>query len=271
VRLPLGLPLRHGDRVILRDPGSRSLWGAEVVDAAPPALVRRGAARLRAAELSERGSGLTAEVLARGVVRRSLLRRLGVDDALRTDDVTAYGDWLVSSARLRQWRDDLVSAVAATRDGLTSDEAARLLDVPDPQLMALVVCDPVRDRGGRLVVDRPSTDEEERALDALRADLHDAPFAAPDAVRLAQLGLHRRDLSRLSRDGVVLLLGDGVVLLPGADDEAVTRLADLPQPFTTSQARQALETSRRVVLPLLAHLDRTGRTLRLPDDRRRTR
>jgi selenocysteine-specific elongation factor len=51
----------------------------------------------------------------------------------------------------------------------------------------------------------------------------------------------------------------------------VRRLSSLAQPFTTSEARQALQTSRRVVLPLLAHLDRTGRTVRLPDDRRRVR
>ncbi|HET9630943.1 MAG TPA: SelB C-terminal domain-containing protein, partial [Terrabacter sp.] len=63
----------------------------------------------------------------------------------------------------------------------------------------------------------------------------------------------------------------GVVLLPGADDTAYDVLGALPQPFTTSQARQALGTSRRVVLPLLAHLDRTGRTVRLPDDTRRVR
>ncbi|HET6938155.1 MAG TPA: SelB C-terminal domain-containing protein, partial [Nocardioides sp.] len=42
-------------------------------------------------------------------------------------------------------------------------------------------------------------------------------------------------------------------------------------PFTTSAARQALGTSRRVALPLLAHLDRTGRTVRLADDTRRLR
>ena len=29
----------------------------------------------------------------------------------------------------------------------------------------------------------------------------------------------------------------GVVLLAGADDEAAQRLAELPQPFTTSEAR----------------------------------
>ncbi|MFC6713508.1 SelB C-terminal domain-containing protein [Branchiibius cervicis] len=38
-----------------------------------------------------------------------------------------------------------------------------------------------------------------------------------------------------------------------------------------STARQALGTSRRVVLALLAHLDATGATVRLPDDRRRVR
>jgi selenocysteine-specific elongation factor len=58
------------------------------------------------------------------------------------------------------------------------------------------------------------------------------------------------------------------VLLPGADDRAVELLAGLEQPFTTSDARTRLGTTRRVVLPLLSHLDRRGRTRRLPDDRR---
>ena len=69
----------------------------------------------------------------------------------------------------------------------------------------------------------------------------------------------------------MLRLADGVVLLPGADDLAAKRLAELPQPFTVSAARRTLETSRRVALPLLAYLDATGRTLRLPDDTRQVR
>ncbi|MEO7421127.1 MAG: GTP-binding protein, partial [Ornithinibacter sp.] len=36
------LPLHLGDRGLLRDPGSRQLWGFQVVDPAPPALRRRG-------------------------------------------------------------------------------------------------------------------------------------------------------------------------------------------------------------------------------------
>jgi selenocysteine-specific elongation factor len=40
-------------------------------------------------------------------------------------------------------------------------------------------------------------------------------------------------------------------------------LASLPQPFTTSQARQALDTTRRIAVPLLEHLDRLGLTARI--------
>ena len=48
-------------------------------------------------------------------------------------------------------------------------------------------------------------------------------------------------------------------------------MARLPQPFTVSQARQALDTSRRVAVPLLEHLDRRGLTERLDETRRRCR
>ncbi|MBA2559343.1 MAG: SelB C-terminal domain-containing protein, partial [Propionibacteriales bacterium] len=71
-----------------------------------------------------------------------------------------------------------------------------------------------------------------------------------------------------AKAGRLLRLADGVVLMPGADREAATRLAALAQPFTASEARTELGSSRRVVLPLLAHLDRIGLTRRLPDDRR---
>jgi len=61
------------------------------------------------------------------------------------------------------------------------------------------------------------------------------------------------------------------VLAPGAQVEATRVIATLPQPFTTAEARHALGTTRRVVIPLLEYLDRAGITQRLPDDRRRLR
>ena len=53
-----------------------------------------------------------------------------------------------------------------------------------------------------------------------------------------------------------------IVLLPDAPARAMRELAALPQPFTTSDARQALGTTRRVVIPLLEHLDARGWTRR---------
>ncbi|MCK1795249.1 SelB C-terminal domain-containing protein [Streptomyces sp. XM4193] len=55
VRLTLRTPLdlHVGDRLLLRDPGSRLLWGAVALDVAPPELRRRGAAAARARLLAD--------------------------------------------------------------------------------------------------------------------------------------------------------------------------------------------------------------------------
>jgi selenocysteine-specific elongation factor len=74
-----------------------------------------------------------------------------------------------------------------------------------------------------------------------------------------------------ARVGLLLRVAGMVVLAPGADKEAARLLANLEQPFTTSQARQALRTSRRVAIPLLEYLDRSRVTERLPGDLRRIR
>jgi selenocysteine-specific elongation factor len=271
LRLASPLPLRHGDRVVLRDPGSRTLWGADVLDAAPPPLSRRGSALVRAVELDGIRGDVAGELARRGAVRRSLLRRLGVDATPLPEAAVVASDWLVSAEQRALWSKAVLDAVQNAPDGLTPGEAARVADLPDPDLLPLVVGHPVARRGGRLVVDVDLPGPLRDALDAVRSDLAAAPFRAPDRERLAGLGLDRPALLRLVRDGHLLSLGDGVVLLPGAEHAAYDVLAALPQPFTTSQARQALDTSRRVVLPLLAQLDRTGYTVRLPDDTRRVR
>jgi selenocysteine-specific elongation factor len=49
----------------------------------------------------------------------------------------------------------------------------------------------------------------------------------------------------------------------------VAVLTTLPAPFTVSQARAALGTSRRVAVPLLEMLDRDGVTESSPDGTRR--
>ncbi|OLT33755.1 hypothetical protein BJF79_07520 [Actinomadura sp. CNU-125] len=88
------------------------------------------------------------------------------------------------------------------------------------------------------------------------------PFGAPAAGRLAELGLTGDALAGAARAGAVLRLGDEVVLLPGADREALRILSALPQPFTPDQAGAALPASRRVAVALLRHLDGLGLTER---------
>jgi selenocysteine-specific elongation factor len=110
-----------------------------------------------------------------------------------------------------------------------------------------------------------------QAVQAVLDDLAGDPFAAPDSERLRALGLDAKALATAARVGLVLRVAEMVVLGPGADREAARRLAELDQPFTTSQARQALRTSRRVAIPLLEYLDRARVTERLPGDLRRIR
>jgi selenocysteine-specific elongation factor len=106
------------------------------------------------------------------------------------------------------------------------------------------------------------------AVQALLADLADAPFSAPDSGRLHELGLDARATAAAERAGLLRRLAGNVVLPADAATRAARILAGLPQPFTASEARQALRSSRRVVIPLLEWLDREGVTRRLADDRR---
>jgi len=120
----------------------------------------------------------------------------------------------------------------------------------------------------------PRPDLPARVSDAVRAvlaDLADAPFGAPDAERMRELGLDARAAAAAERAGLLLRLPGNVLLAPDAADRAARILAGLPQPFTAAEARKALQTSRRVVIPLLEWLDGKGITRRLADDRRTMR
>ena len=266
------LPLRVGDRAILRDPGSRRLWGVVVVDPAPPPIDRRGAARQRAVALENANGDPGADVRRRRLVRASLLRRIGVP-ADRVDALRA-GDWLLDRGAAAELRARLAAAVAARAAEEPLDPAmpitavARLLEVP-AELVPPLVEPPLKVVDGRVVAADAGLPAEVRAGVARLAErLRDEPYRAPEAAELEAAGLDRRSLAAAERAGLLLRLAEGVVLLPGADASAAQLLTGLSQPFTTSAARRCLGSTRRVVVPLLEHLDRTGRTRRLPDDRR---
>lgn len=279
------LPLQVGDRVLLRDPGRRQvIGGATVLDPAPPALRRRGAAKARAASLaSEDGSADTgAELARRGVASRAFLRAIGVPVGdLLPPGVTAAGSWLVTDTLWQEWLSGLRAAVerrpsALLDDGVNHADLVRLLKLEDSQLLTALIqsCPELEDTGGRVrkrgsaPALRPDLD---KAVSQLLASLHDEPFAAPEQQRLVALGLGRRELGAAAAAQAILLLPGDIALLPTAPGDAAERLRDLPQPFTLSAARQALGTTRRVAVPLLEHLDRVGLTERVDGDLRRLR
>ena len=275
LRLSAPLPLRIGDRALLRDPGRHHVaGGVTVLDVVPPPLRRRGAAAARAAVLStmDGTSDEAGELRRRGLVRRSDLARMGVPVA--TAPVTA--DWHADPAHWAALRRRLAEEVARYRDtyplepGAPVETLRQLLRLPDRALVTALVTPPLVAREGRISSGAPGglPAPIARAVDQVRTELAGQPFRAPDSERLAALGLGPKEIGAAVRAGALVRIAEGVVLLPDALDAAVPVLAKLSAPFTMAQAREALGTTRRVAVPLLELLDRRGVTRRLPDDTR---
>jgi selenocysteine-specific elongation factor len=281
------LPLHIGDRVLLRDPGAaadratgRPIFGATVLDVSPPRLRGNGAAAAAERELTTWPEPPTAA----DVLRRHRLLRAGTASAMGLRDLPrpVRGDWLADPPHWLRLRHQLTDTVAAhaKRDpvapGLAVGAARAELGLPERELVeALAGWSPDGRADQRIDVSggylRPHSGlpaPVAKAVQAVLADLAEEPFAAPDSERLQQLGLEPRGAAAAERAGLLFRLPGNVVLAPDAADRAAEVLAGLPQPFTAAEARQALHSSRRVVIPLLEWLDRNGVTRRLPDDRR---
>jgi selenocysteine-specific elongation factor len=249
--------------------------GATVLDVTPPPLRGRGAAAAAARELASWPlSPGPAELLRRhGLARREALRAMGISKA----PAPVVGDWVADPAHWAELRTRLVALATAhaaahpLAPGMPVDAARAALGLPDRRLVEVLAAGQLDCDGGVLRSAAQLPDGLLAAVRKLRADLDGAPFLAPEASRLAELGLSARELAAAGRAGLLLRVSDQIVLAPGADAAAAGILAGLPAPFTTAQARQALGTTRRVAIPLLEYLDRAGITERLPDDRRRLR
>ncbi|SEH48366.1 selenocysteine-specific translation elongation factor SelB [Mycolicibacterium rutilum] len=266
LRLTRPLPLRIGDVGLLRDPGEhRIAAGVEVLDVRPPALRRRGAARERGAELA------TGRVRRPEFARVNELRAMGFDT-----DGTRVGEWVVDDDWWAQCRQQMLAALDAWTAG--HDVAAGMpLEALRQQagLPAADLLPPLLAGTGLQVVDgvvrRPDAGLPERVDKAVRTVeewLAAEPFRAPEADELADLHLGPRELAAAVRAGRLARIADGVVLGPDVYDRAAKVLAGLAQPFTVAEAKRALNTTRRVAVPLLEQLDARRLTRRAPDGTR---
>ncbi|SFL01245.1 selenocysteine-specific translation elongation factor [Geodermatophilus ruber] len=278
LRLATPLPLRVGDRLLLRDPGARRVLGADVRDVDPPELRRRGAARARAAELAAQApgaAGAAADLARRRVVRAADFAAMGWPVP---EGATQAGPWLLAPGLADELAAGLPALVGRYRQqhpleaGPPVAVVRRELGLPDDELLRAVVRPPLALREGRVAVATAGLPPRvQQAVDGIRARLATEPFAAPEAGELTGAGLGPRELAAAVRDGQLVKIAEGVYLAPGVEGEAAVRLAGVAAPFSLSQARSAWGTTRRVAVPLMEWLDARGVTERLPDNTRRLR
>ncbi|MDT7764640.1 MAG: selenocysteine-specific elongation factor, partial [Mycobacterium sp.] len=266
LRLTRPLPLRVGDIGLLRDPGEhRIAAGIEVLDVRPPQLRRRGAARAR------------AEELASGRVRRPVCARA---DELRAMGFAVtglpVGEWIVDQQWWAERREAALASVkrwAPEHDiaaGMPLETLRQQVGLPAAELVPKLL-----DGTGLQVADglvRPPgavlPPRVDKVVCTVEEWLAAEPFRAPEADELAALKLGTRELAAAVRAGRLTRIADGVVLGPHALDRAAAVLQTLPQPFTVSEAKRALSTTRRVAVPLLEQLDARRITRRADDGTR---
>lgn len=277
--------------------------GVQIIDVYPPELARRGAARRRAEELELLADGNSAGrdrndsspsdatttaaasaspftdpatyVQRVGYVPVAQLQRAGFNVGdLKTppQGIIAFRQWWIAARQITRWKNQLLVALEKHAQdnplaaGMPRKAAMDALDLREDALLGIAVAAAkVEPADGLLRLPGHKVDlgEAEASVVKLETWLADDPFAAPEADELQELRLGAKQLAAAENAGRLLRLGQGIVLLPGAPQEAKKRIAQLEQPFTLSAARKALSTTRRVAIPLLEYLDEQGITRRV--------
>lgn len=282
--LERALPLHVGDRLILRGTGQRLITGgATVLDLDPPQLRRRGAATRRAETLGHltAANHLELEAARHGALKQATVTAMGipVPEPLAAS-VLLHDRWFIDRDRLTAWAQRLREAVTEqySKDpaagGIPQQAAVYLLELPHRELLPLVIQRAqLIEHSGRVTdpVLKPTLGAAEAAVTTLEHRLLAEPFTAPTADELAELGLGDKELAAAAQQQRLLRLPDNIVLHPKTPAMAMRELVQLTQPFTAAEARQALGTTRRTLIPLLEHLDARGWTQRLDGNLRQVK
>ncbi len=276
VELTRPLPLRVGDRFILREVGRRAVVaGGRIVDPAPPRRsrdARRAFTSLMA--VVDHPDAVAAALLdVRGLDR---LDRLGRHSGGgRPPGETVVGATAVAPGERSEIQRVLLERVRRhhrdhpLRPGISVAELAGAVDL-DPDLVAALAA-----RTEGLVVDGglvaaagfagTISDEDEARWEEARARLEAAGRTPP---RLSELGLDTELVHALERRGSLVRVAPDLAYLPERLDELVSVIRAMPGPFTVSEFREAAEVSRKYAVPLLEWADRRGITVRMGYRRR---
>ena len=241
------LPLVPGDRYVLRDAGRQeTVGGGEVLDVAP----------WLSASKAVPSRSVDRVVEERGWVDAAELGRLTGAAAVPT-----LGRWVVSANALADEQQYLRACLERAGPlGLDVSQLSERQRVVLDSLDGFVV----DERHARAAVDASRVD---RLLDEhpYLADLQASPFSPP-----APNGVDRAQLRAMERRGLVIER-DGVWFAASTVAEAARVVSGLlsanPEGVRLSAIREALGTTRRYAIPLVAHLDAAGATRRRGDVR----
>jgi len=273
LRFERPVPLRVGDRFVLRETGRRAVVaGGRILTPTTDRLDRASMERLRAAvdlPYDER-----ADVLVEVHGRLGAEEVVGASGGGEARRAVAAAGMFFSRASVEALAARAREQVAGfhadnpLRAGMPKAELASRLDVPLSLVDELVAVAGLVDEGAtvrREDFEVRLTPAQEAAWEAARAELSSG-LAVP---RASRLGLDEELLHALVRSGRLVVVDDDLVYLPEQIEEIVRRLAELPEQFTVSRFREQLGLSRRQAVPLLEWLDAAGHTRRSGDLRTR--
>ncbi len=291
----------YGDGYVIRDwPKTSSLSGGVVLDTSPcegsfrsdgqtTFLNGRAAAPMNletvVGTLLERDHAVMKEGLLRQSPFSPEAVAAVVDSLGESGEVEAVGSWLVH----RGWWADVMREVAQVikdyhqshpdQGGLSLRDLRAQVDVklPSPSLFEVLVdslcAGAFRKIGSavRHMDHRPTLPPELRAAgDRILRDLRKEPLEPPNPKELAPTPNDQQALRFLMETGEVIDLGDKCALLSGAFDvatESVVAFMKANEKATVSELRQAIGTTRRILMPILDRLDKQGVTVRSGDFR----
>jgi len=273
IEVPSALPIKTGDRFILRESGRRQVMaGGVVVDPAPGAPAARA---MRTAPLIDplgdkddvatallelRGTDNLARLAAHsggGRPRDSVVVGTTALTRERFDDLRSQEEAMVSTHHYQHpLRPGIPLATLATNLGISHELAERLVSESE----VIVRSGPnVSARHHQLSLD-PDSQQRWTGAGALLGESLAVPH--PD-----ELGLGRELTHLLVRDGMLIRVSDDLVYLPDQIVEIKHMLGEMTEPFTVAEFRDHSGLSRKYVVPILEWADREGLTIRRGDVR----
>jgi selenocysteine-specific elongation factor len=290
-----------GDRLILRDSSERAtIAGAVVLDPnATPIRFRSEAQRefleMRAQAPDDAAVFVSTQLRRDHVVKRPLLLlqsrfsqteiEAAVNDLAKAGDLFVFGETAVEAnwwGKVRARTIEFIDAEHAahpeqTGIALSTLKSALVSLLPMPEVFELLLSDLNRDdftRSGdaiRRANYQPTLPRELETVAArIRSVLVEAKVDPPSRAQLASDPISQQALRFLrSRDEVVELNGDTVLATEQFEKmrDSIVGFLRKNNSATTSQLRQLLGTSRRVIIPFLERLDRDGITRRIAEKR----